>query len=757
MTLVDLASYAALHMLAAAYAAALALWVMLRGERAAGMSFALVCLPVALALGAAGFMMAAPDAARAADWGRRSLALSLLGGAAIPALVVTSVTSPGAQSRLVAGGYALAATLGLGALFSGRFVAGVVRGPIGFERTSGSLSLAPPAFLLGCGAASLALLARAAGRARPGGNRARIMFLLGGTLGLWLGALTLAAPAPTLALRAAPFLVAGGLTILAYALAAGSPAAASSAALGTIAWTVTSALAFVPVYGLVQVLRRLTGFIRPGAEALVLAALFVLLSLYFREVQPRIDRLFRRGRPPVREELAAFAARALDLRTQAEMARDLDALLGRVAGVRLRALYVRSGGEWRAATASGLPAPPLDPPLDPAGPVTRYLAEQRTAVGRHLEPAGRDDAPGPAGARLLASRLSADALVPLVHRDELCGLVAVVADGGMGRAELATLSQLRTDIGTAALNAALYERARRLETSLEENVGARREQMERTAHDLAEAERRLVQQEKMSALGLLAHGVGHQIGEALGLIGGNLPNLKRYLEIYEGVIARHRAVLADAPRAEPPALLEQTLRIEHIRRDAPALVSAIEEGTRRACSIATDLKRFASPDDSPPVRIDVRERLEMTLNLLAAEMKNRIRVHRDYAAAVPAVLAHVGQLDQVFMNLLVNALQAVALQAGGEVWVGVEVAPGGEVLVTLRDSGPGVPEGIRDRIFEPFFTTKPVGQGTGLGLAISYGIVERHGGRIELAAPEPGRAGACFRVLLPPAPAEAVA
>ena len=729
MSRFELGSVAAFHLAAAVYALALCVWVFLRGEREGGRGpFANAALPAALALVAAALASFDPD------WSRYALVLGLLAAAAMPALAATSVAGPGGHDRAVALVYLCAVGLATWTLLGGN---------------SRPASLV---FVVMAPAWAATWLLRAAQRARPGLNRARIGFLLFGAAAFASGIIALAT-ARKLAVVAAPFAISSGLTVLAYGLIEGAPAGATQAAFGTIAWTAASALAFIPIYAVVQALRRFAAWSHPAPAAALLVGLFILLSFYFREVQPRIDQLFRRGRPLLRADLDEFAARALDLRTPVELAHDLDNLLLRVAQVRLSALYLRSGDDWIGVSPDGLEVPPLSPPLDPTSPVVRFLVRRRNAIARDDDFGTVSPPPGATFARALCAGLHADAIVPLVHKDELIGLAAVTADGGLGPAELATLARVRSDVSVAALNAALYERARRMSASLEEKVRAREEELRRAAQQLADAERRLVQQEKMSALGLLASGVGHQIGEALNFIGGNLPNLRRYIDTYETLIERHRTALAGAPAAQAPLVVEGQLRLAHVRKDAPALVSAIEEGTRRARAIAADLRRFAAPEDADVRPVDVCERLDATLNLLHGEIKNRARVHRDYPPKALYVSSRGGQLDQVWMNLIVNSLQAIGEK--GDLWIRVErdQDTGGEpeVAVTIADSGPGVPRELREKIFEPFFTTKPVGQGTGLGLAISYGIVERHRGRIELLDPPLGEGGAIFKIRLPEA------
>jgi signal transduction histidine kinase len=143
-----------------------------------------------------------------------------------------------------------------------------------------------------------------------------------------------------------------------------------------------------------------------------------------------------------------------------------------------------------------------------------------------------------------------------------------------------------------------------------------------------------------------------------------------------------------------------------------------------------DLGTFARADEVTPVAVDLHEGIETTLSLLTKEYKNRITVHRDYGN-LPPVECHPGQINQVFMNLLLNAAQAITTT--GEIWIRT-AAQGEKVSIVIKDTGCGIPEANLAKIFDPFFTTKKVGEGTGLGLSISYGIVQKHGGAMRVSS-----------------------
>jgi len=185
-----------------------------------------------------------------------------------------------------------------------------------------------------------------------------------------------------------------------------------------------------------------------------------------------------------------------------------------------------------------------------------------------------------------------------------------------------------------------------------------------------------------------------------------------------------------------------------MREDIPALIGESAEGLARVRKIVADLKDFSHVDEGVWQDADINGGLESTLNVIWNELKYKAKVVRDLGD-LPAVRCIPAQLNQVFMNLLVNAGQAIESAGTITLRSGYEDE---HVWVEIEDSGGGMPPEVQKRIFEPFFTTKPVGQGTGLGLPISWEIIQRHEGTISVDS-EPGR-GTCFRIRLPVAGAQ---
>ena len=268
---------------------------------------------------------------------------------------------------------------------------------------------------------------------------------------------------------------------------------------------------------------------------------------------------------------------------------------------------------------------------------------------------------------------------------------------------------------------------------------------------LAEAQNQLLQSEKMASIGQLAAGVAHEINNPIGFVNSNLNTLWGYVDDLMRLLDQYQqseSGLVDAAQLAAVHEVREAIDLEFLREDLPDLRHETMDGIARVRQIVKDLKDFSHVDESGWQEADLHAGLDSTLNVVWNELKYKARVDKVYGQ-LPLVHCIPSQLNQVFMNLLVNAGQAIGergvitLRTGCDAeWVWIEVA----------DTGRGIPADIVNRVFEPFFTTKPVGQGTGLGLSVSYGIVKKHGGRIEIAS-EPG-VGTTFRIWLPLASAE---
>lgn len=255
---------------------------------------------------------------------------------------------------------------------------------------------------------------------------------------------------------------------------------------------------------------------------------------------------------------------------------------------------------------------------------------------------------------------------------------------------------------------------------------------------LEDAHNQLLQSEKMAAIGQLAAGVAHEINNPIGFVNSNLGTLKRYVGNLLCLIDAYEQGNAT------PAL--ENINLPYLRKDILNLLDESKEGVERVTRIVQDLKDFSHVDEAEWQWANLNKGLDSTLNVVNNEIKYRAEVIKEYGD-LPDVWCLPQQINQVFMNLLVNAAHAIEGRGTVTVRTGHD---DGQVWVEIIDSGKGIPTENLTRIFDPFFTTKPVGKGTGLGLSLAYGIVEKHHGQIEVSS-EVGK-GTAFRVWLPVEP-----
>ncbi|EXJ13788.1 HAMP domain-containing sensor histidine kinase [Imhoffiella purpurea] len=303
-----------------------------------------------------------------------------------------------------------------------------------------------------------------------------------------------------------------------------------------------------------------------------------------------------------------------------------------------------------------------------------------------------------------------------------------------------------------------YERQlKELNQTLEQRVRKRTEELQfkndelQTAYEsLKDTQAKLLQSEKMATVGVLAAGVAHEINNPIGFIMGNLATLREYVEIYHRIIDDYDACCRADSESERLSRLDALRRwmeaqgYDFIRDDVPGLLEDCAEGTERVRDIVLNLREFSHPAQaelSGP--IDPNQCVVSTLKMLNNELKYKCRINTDLGE-LPAIQASPGQLNQVLLNMLVNAGHAIEDQ--GEIRVTTR-REGDSIHIIIEDDGKGIAPQALPRLFDPFYTTKPVGQGTGLGLAISYGIIKDHGGEIAVDS-EPGK-GTRFTIRLP--------
>lgn len=292
---------------------------------------------------------------------------------------------------------------------------------------------------------------------------------------------------------------------------------------------------------------------------------------------------------------------------------------------------------------------------------------------------------------------------------------------------------------------------RRIASELEsKNAELQREHHELQAlvQKLESFQNQLLQSEKMASIGLLAAGVAHEINNPIAYVYSNLGTLERYLEELFRLVEMYRAqednMVCLGDELEKIRAFSAQMDYDYVKDDTLSLLSESREGLNRVKKIIHDLKDFSHVGQEDTWELaDLHAGLDSTLNVVWNELKYKCEVKKEYGE-LPLVNCLPQQLNQVFMNLLVNAAQAIeergviTLRSGhcdGEVWIEVQ------------DTGKGIDQDGLNKIFDPFFTTKPVGKGTGLGLSVSFSIIEKHHGRIEVESAV-GK-GTTFRVWLP--------
>jgi signal transduction histidine kinase len=264
-------------------------------------------------------------------------------------------------------------------------------------------------------------------------------------------------------------------------------------------------------------------------------------------------------------------------------------------------------------------------------------------------------------------------------------------------------------------------------------LATRLEEMSVLNKKLEEVHIQLLQSEKMASLGQLAAGVAHEINNPIGFVHSNLGVLETHIaDIFEVVDALDSASTRGATAQEADAIrqLKAAKEFDYLKTDIPALLAESKDGLIRVKDIVQNLKDFSRVGESHWEWANIHHCLDSTLKILANELKFKCTLVKHYAPDLPEVRCIPAQINQVLMNLLVNA--ANAIETTGAITITTQSNTPGTVQISIADTGCGIPAEHLGRIFDPFFTTKPIGQGTGLGLSIVYGIVGKHYGKIEV-------------------------
>jgi len=288
-----------------------------------------------------------------------------------------------------------------------------------------------------------------------------------------------------------------------------------------------------------------------------------------------------------------------------------------------------------------------------------------------------------------------------------------------------------------------YRRLRKLEKN---HLNDLEKALQEQACELKKVNEIVLHNEKMALVGHIAAGVAHEINNPVGFISSNLGSLGKYtdrlLEFLE-VLTESHGRYCPPEELERIEALRKKFHVKTIADDIPALLEESQEGVERIKEIVRNLKGFSHADDGVFVPTNINEVIYKALNIARNELKYVATIVTDYGE-LPLIKCLPNQLTQVFMNLLINASHAI--EAHGEITV-KSWLEGENVYVTIRDTGCGIPEEIKNRIFEPFFTTKESGKGTGLGLSISYDIIRKHSGKISVDSTL--GMGTTFKIRLP--------
>jgi signal transduction histidine kinase len=280
---------------------------------------------------------------------------------------------------------------------------------------------------------------------------------------------------------------------------------------------------------------------------------------------------------------------------------------------------------------------------------------------------------------------------------------------------------------------------------IENEIIAKNEELEKNLARIHEMHTQLILSEKMASLGEITAGVAHEIKNPLNFITGNIEPLKRDIsELFE-VLGKYETVIEAQNLQEAFSEVESIkseMDFDFLVKEIQKLMEGITEGANRTKEIVKSLGSFSRKGDDNFTLHNIHEGIDSTLILLGNKMKNRITLNKEYGD-ISKIECQPDRLNQVFMNILSNAIQAIDEQ--GEIFIKTR-SDGANVSIIIRDSGKGMIEEVQQRVFEPFYTTKDMGKGTGLGLSISYSIVEQHNGKIEISS-EPSKGTECVITL----------
>ncbi len=496
--------------------------------------------------------------------------------------------------------------------------------------------------------------------------------------------------------------------------------AKSSAAYGAVSLAITGLYAFVITFA-----DALFPQIGVDARSVQVAFLFLaILAVYpLRDrMQRLVDTFFDRDRSRYRSALREISEAMVSLLWQREISdRILVAVTDTMGAESAMVLIMDESekvlapvawrGEWEARdTQTSIPSD---------HPIWKQLWMRREELTRN----DFDDEADPEKREAcwdIFDTLEVELLVPILYGVDLLGVVAVgrkISGERLGTDDRQLLRTLANNSAIAIENAKAFDEIAQLNETLEARV-------EERTRELRETQDQLMQSEKLKSIGQMVAGVAHELNNPIGFVHANLKLLDEFV-----------------PKLEQADSGEEK---DKIRDAISKLLSRSSEGTDRVKQIVMNLRSLSRIDQAELQTVDLHAEIDGTLEFMGPRLKGAIQVERRYGE-LPEVRCYPGLLNQVFLNLLMNACDVLEGE-GGTITVRSERTDQG-VRLDFHDDGPGIPENVQSRLFDAFFTTKPVGQGTGLGLSLSHGIIDRHGGRIYVES-EPGR-GTSFIIDLP--------
>lgn len=288
----------------------------------------------------------------------------------------------------------------------------------------------------------------------------------------------------------------------------------------------------------------------------------------------------------------------------------------------------------------------------------------------------------------------------------------------------------------------------RLYSSLEVQVQDKTKELKSAYTELQSTQAMMVHSEKMKSLGELVAGIMHEINNPINFIYGNMTHLSNYSNDLINIIDEYTKYNESLKPEEKENIenLKQEIDYDFLKTDLPDLIKSCKEGADRAKNIIQDLKSFSRMEEATITDVNLPHEIDTTLNILHNKIKNKATIHKEFDENVPKVEAFGGQLNQVFMNILDNAVGAI--KETGDIWIRMnEDKENKNLIIEIEDNGIGMDEETSRKVFNPFFTTKPVGQGTGLGMSITYKIIKNHQGNIRVESKQ--NVGTKFIITLP--------